>query len=162
VTHIPASDFYELLEVSPQASASVIRAAYRALALTWHTDVNADPEAEQRIRELNAAYDVLSDPRRRAAYDLQRARIRRALEQRDGVPRSSALDGQPRPWALVERRGRGSTAHSRGPTGQAILALVVLAALITAVLVLFWVGMAISDDTPPGVTPIVEVHPTHG
>src|SRR5688572_22376182 len=61
-------DLYELLQVSPQASLNVIRAAYRALARDYHPDINATPAAARHMLRLNDAYDVLSDPIRRARY----------------------------------------------------------------------------------------------
>ncbi|HYD66400.1 DnaJ C-terminal domain-containing protein [Azospirillum sp.] len=61
---------YEILGVSPSASAEDIRKAYRKLAKTWHPDLNAgQKDAEQRFKEISAAYDLLSDPDKRARYD---------------------------------------------------------------------------------------------
>jgi DnaJ domain len=71
----PSSNLYDVLQVSPEASIEVIRAAYRALARSQHPDVNPDPEATRHMRRLNAAYHVLSDPSRRARYDAARARM---------------------------------------------------------------------------------------
>ena len=62
-------DYYEVLGVSRNASAEEIRRAYRRLARQYHPDVNKDPEAEERFKEINEAYEVLSDEQRRAAYD---------------------------------------------------------------------------------------------
>lgn len=61
--------FYETLEVSKDASDEEIRKAYRRQALKWHPDKNKDPQAEERFREIAAAYEVLSDPARRREYD---------------------------------------------------------------------------------------------
>ncbi len=62
-------DYYEILGISRSASQDDIKKAYRRRARETHPDVNPDPNAEQSIKEVNEAYEVLSDPRKRAAYD---------------------------------------------------------------------------------------------
>lgn len=61
---------YEVLGVAPDATPQQIRKAYRKIALDSHPDRNpGDAEAEERFREATAAYQLLSDPEARAAYD---------------------------------------------------------------------------------------------
>jgi len=64
-------DYYAHLEVGHDATAADIRAAYRRLALKWHPDKNPEnrDEANQKFKQIAAAYEVLSDPGRRADYD---------------------------------------------------------------------------------------------
>ena len=63
-------DYYQILGVSRSASADEIRAAYRKLALKYHPDRNpGDKQAEDKFKEMNEAYQVLSDPQKRARYD---------------------------------------------------------------------------------------------
>jgi curved DNA-binding protein len=62
-------DYYDVLGVSRDASQDDIRRAYRKLAREYHPDLNADPDAEERFKELGEAYEVLSDPDKRGRYD---------------------------------------------------------------------------------------------
>ncbi len=63
-------DYYATLEVAREASADVLKKAYRKLAMKYHPDRNpGDKTAEGRFKELNEAYDVLKDDQKRAAYD---------------------------------------------------------------------------------------------
>ena len=64
-----AKDLYEILGVSKDASDSEIKKAFRRRARELHPDVNKAADAEDQFKELNEAYDVLSDPNKRAQYD---------------------------------------------------------------------------------------------
>ncbi|NYG55528.1 molecular chaperone DnaJ [Nocardioides perillae] len=64
-----SQDLYELLGVSRDADADAIKKAYRRLARQLHPDVNPDPESQERFKQVSAAYEVLSDPQKRASYD---------------------------------------------------------------------------------------------
>jgi DnaJ-class molecular chaperone len=62
-------DYYDVLGVPKTASAAEIKSAYRKQALQWHPDRNKSPEAETRFKEINEAYQVLSDSKKKEAYD---------------------------------------------------------------------------------------------
>jgi curved DNA-binding protein len=62
-------DYYEALGVDRKASQKEISAAFRKLARKYHPDVNKEPEAEQRFKEISEAHEVLSDPEKRKLYD---------------------------------------------------------------------------------------------
>ena len=65
-------DFYGILQVHPKAEKEVIDAAYRKLAAKYHPDVSQVSDASERMKQINTAYEVLSDPVKRAAYDAAR------------------------------------------------------------------------------------------
>jgi curved DNA-binding protein len=94
-----ADDFYQVLGLPRDADADEIQRAYRKLARAYHPDVNADPAAENRFKEISEAYDVLSDPETRRRYDAFGRDFRQVPE-----------DVDPDAW----RRARAAGARSRG------------------------------------------------
>ena len=63
------ADYYDLLNVSRDANPETLKRAYRRLARQYHPDVNKEPGTEERFKEIGRAYEVLSDPEKRARYD---------------------------------------------------------------------------------------------
>ena len=79
-----SQDLYEILQVHPSAHPEVIQSAFRRLARLYHPDVNPSQEAAETMTRLNLAYETLSDPERRAAYDRARnAQVLEGTESRD-------------------------------------------------------------------------------
>jgi molecular chaperone DnaJ len=64
-----AGDYYQTLGVSRDASKEDLKRAYRRLARKYHPDINKEPGAEERFKEINRAYEVLSEPETRSRYD---------------------------------------------------------------------------------------------
>ena len=108
-----ARDFYEVLGLSRGADQSEIQRAYRKLARTLHPDVNKDPGAEEKFKELSEAYDVLSDPDQRKRYDAFGEDFRRvgADVDPDAYRRSRAYAG-----AAGAGGGRSSGWGGGGPS----------------------------------------------
>ncbi|MBL7497575.1 J domain-containing protein [Frankia sp. CNm7] len=103
-----ARDYYEALGVSREAPGEEIQQAYRKLARRYHPDVNKDPAAEERFKEINNAYQVLSDPKTRGRYDRFGPDFRRIPE--DYEERMAAGVGA----------GFGDAGAGRGGSGQRV------------------------------------------
>jgi curved DNA-binding protein len=93
-----ARDYYDALGISRDATADQIQQAYRTLARKYHPDVNRDPGAEDRFKEINEAYHALSDPQTRKRYDRFGEDFRRVPEDWDervgaGTSRSTRAGG---------------------------------------------------------------------
>ena len=109
-----ATDYYEVLGVDRDADADEIKRAYRKLAREFHPDINSDPGAEARFKEISEANDVLSDPELRKKYDTFGADFRQVPD-----------DVDPEAWARAQRmRGtarEGVFQNDRGPVVPADL-----------------------------------------
>lgn len=106
-------DYYVILQVDPQAEEEVIEAAYRRLAVKYHPDHDASPDANSRMKSLNAAYEVLSNAEKRRDYDLHRGNF---ADRHWRMPQAGRRKGRPW-WLLAVTLGIAAvTLLSRSPT----------------------------------------------
>jgi curved DNA-binding protein CbpA len=124
----------------------VIHAAYRTLARRHHPDTSHDRHAAERIRAINAAYEVLGNPVRRAQYDAERARASRARGDR--------------PKARTSGGGRGavratSALAGQGPPVIVVRVMLVVVAIILLLAMLWGISLVYDmlEDTPPNLPP---------
>jgi curved DNA-binding protein CbpA len=103
-------DPYKVLQVDSEAEDEVIQAAYRRLAQKYHPDVASGPEAAARMAGINAAWEILRDPAKRAAHDLSRR-----LAARDAQRAAAAAAG---PASATPAQPHRSGAASRGGAGE--------------------------------------------
>ena len=94
-------DLYEILQVHPSAQPEIIQAAYRRLAQLYHPDGNASHDSTAMMTKINHAYEMLSDPKRRAAYDEMRA-----VQANSGETETGSRSDLPR-----QKSARASTIH---------------------------------------------------
>lgn len=88
-------DYYEILQVSPRAEPEIIEAAYRRLALKYHPDTNQTASATERMKWINQAYTLLSDPAQRAQYDADCSAYRASLRRPPSPAPQSATAAAP-------------------------------------------------------------------
>ena len=81
------TDYYAILGVPPDADEETIKVKYRKLAKEFHPDLNpGDKAAEARFKSIGEAWEVLSDPRKRARYDADRAKKKAAVKKKSEAP----------------------------------------------------------------------------
>src|SRR5580693_1709528 len=101
-------DYYQILGVQRTATADAIKTAYRRLARKFHPDVSKEPNAEERFKEVQEAYEVLKDPEKRAAYD-----------QLGSEWKSGQQFRPPPDWGSGFEFGGGAAPHSGRRAGRA-------------------------------------------
>src|SRR5689334_13919612 len=112
-------DFYEILGVPRDASQEEIQRAYRKLARSYHPDVNHDPAAEDRFKDISEAYNVLSDPQTRRRYDAFGPDFRQVPEDVDPETWRRARAGAGAGAGGARGRpGGGRTVYTTGDTGD--------------------------------------------
>lgn len=106
-------DYYHVLQVDPAANQLVIQAAYRVLAQIFHPDVSGD---DAEMKRINAAWEILGDPRRRKQYDIERAGRHPGVAQRQ-APTQAA--GAPMAQTSATTATASSQSTARRPDDHA-------------------------------------------
>ena len=142
-------NYYKILQVDPAADLEIIVAAYRRLVRKYHPDMNRSPNATRHMQEINAAYEVLKDPARRAQYDKEissqpsqsdakyaeerrkreeaEAAWRRAREETETLRRQADEERRRREEAeTAQRRAREGTEHAGTDSSGAALATLII------------------------------------
>lgn len=137
---------YDVLEVSPRASAPTIRAAYKSLMQRHHPDRLPSADAQHQAQRINAAYEVLSDPELRRRYDASLAPTRSRAPERPPSASSASQGAAPRPAAAQSPPISPAAPLSPTVATRLIAAFVVLLSVLGIVgsVGLWW------WTTPPG------------
>jgi curved DNA-binding protein CbpA len=113
-------NYYQILEVQPDASGDKIKGQYLFLAQAWHPDkfsqADQKARAEEKIKEINAAYDILRDPSKRAEYDRKLQSSKKTEPRQPPPPQAQPRPAAPRPAAAPPRRK--APARSKGLLGS--------------------------------------------
>ena len=146
---MPIRTHYDNLHISADADAETVKQAYRRLSKQYHPDLNPDPDAHRIMQLINQAYEVLSDPERRAEHDrwIAEQQVRqkvaevRITVQRQPAAAPAAASTPPQPAAAA-----APTKQQKRLTAALLAVAVVMAgALLAWQLSLFWSGS--NDET---------------
>jgi curved DNA-binding protein CbpA len=110
---MPEQTLYDVLGVTPDATAEEVKAAHRRHLKYWHPDRRPGPDAPERAKSINSAYDVLSDPSQRDAYD------RKLAAGAPSPPPPAPPDAGPPPWTPPPGSYRRRRSASTSGTGSA-------------------------------------------
>lgn len=130
-------DYYKLLQVRPSAKQEAIKAAHHRLAKKFHPDINRDPSANQRMKDINESYYILGDIEKRRRYDEAWLQNKQAIAAK-AEPRTPPKPETPKYYSPVRdssKRQKAAPAARRGPSsfpswGKWIIGLGVLGVLI--------------------------------
>ncbi len=161
-------DYYRVLQVHEEAEAEVVQAAYRTLSKKYHPDTNKEPGAEERMKQLNEAYAILSDDSLRSDYDRQRHSSKRsstATTSAEPKPRP-ARKAKPKDWDkddTYQSSSRDETAANPRAQNYKLKSYTALGQEIEKVLLtygpqdVFWLARYVSQSARTGAVSKTEV-----
>lgn len=132
--HIHIHTHYDNLQVPYTATDAEIRQAYRRLSRQYHPDLNPDPDAHRIMQLVNRAYDVLSDPRKRAEHDFWiEAQRRRRMQEELGIPTTltyAQRRNMPTQYYEYEPQQGASSSQKLVLSGLIVISLILLGLVI--------------------------------
>lgn len=138
-----SASLYDILEISPTASADEVRFAYRLQTRRWHPDRNpGDPVAAERMAQINHAYAILSDPLDRMDYDAARL-----MEQVPAIHPAPMDRGDAKVPASPDSRDTDEVSRS-----FAAIVLLLATALVCVVALVAGMMWLLDEEGPPGAT----------
>jgi hypothetical protein len=124
--HTYDKDPYAILGISPTATTSQVKQAYHSLARQYHPDLNKDPRAAERMKDINWANDILSDPQERAMYDMWRCSGVRVEYQPGNNPPPSNTEPPRGSPPLRRRAAQDPWAQGCSPTPIIIIIVILM------------------------------------
>jgi hypothetical protein len=155
-------DYYKVLQVDPGAEREVIAAAYKRLSLKYHPDTNKEPDASQRMTEINLAYEILGNPEKRVAYDRERTEAKareeaevRARDEANTRTRPTSATGtsrKPKARSEADARARTKSGVSARRKSKYYALSILFIIVILGIIIIFSVDVTNNNETVWDVT----------
>jgi hypothetical protein len=128
-------DYYKILQIDSIAEQEVVKGAYDRLAKKYHPDVNKDPRASERMKEINCAYEVLGNPENRSRYDSvwRQKQGKGVYEAKASVPPRPGVSGVARTRAARQPPSKSRVSKTQWKYAYGLILYPVVFALICSI-----------------------------